>query len=129
MPHVVIEYTRDLVPTPAPAELLAAIHREIVEVSGAPLSNIKSRMHPVDSHVGDGNPSNAMVHAEIALMEGRSEEAKQALATSCCALLRESFAEATSGRDVQVTVEVRDIVRATYAKHPPGTIADSSPGP
>ena len=123
MPHVIIEYSDDLVPVPDIDAVLVSIHGVIVELVGAPISNVKSRAYAVHSLVGDADPSRAMVHAEIALMEGRTRDAKAALAEAVVGILRDAFAPASSGRDVQTTVEVRDIERATYAKHPPGTIS------
>ena len=123
MPHVIIEYSDDLVPLPSLDEVFARVHGVIVDLAGSPISNLKSRAYAVRSLVGDGDPSRAMVHAEIALMEGRTRETKAAVAEAVVGILCDAFAPASDGRDVQTTVEVRDIERATYAKHPPGTIS------
>ena len=122
MPHVRIEYSSDLAPPPH-AALFEDLNGVVASISGAPATNVKSRMSSADVFVGDGSPEHAMVHCDIALMEGRSSETKKRLAESCRDLLLDAFGPDAADRELQVTVEVRDIERTTYAKHPPGTIA------
>ena len=65
--------------------------------------------------------------SELAALAGQAIEWRSdleaALAEAVVGILCDAFGPASDGRDVQTTVEVRDIERATYAKHPPGTIS------
>jgi 5-carboxymethyl-2-hydroxymuconate isomerase len=62
------------------------------------------------------------VHLDIRLLEGRSVEVKEQISNRCLKLLTESLEDASARRNLQITVSVSDLERATYAKHPPGTI-------
>jgi 5-carboxymethyl-2-hydroxymuconate isomerase len=122
MPHIVFEYTADLSPLPDMAGVFKRVHAILEEVAHAGVANSKSRAIPVDSYVGDGDAMNAFVHLDIRLMEGRSVEVKEEISNRCLVLLTETLKDSAARRDLQITVSVSDLERATYAKHPPGTI-------
>ena len=122
MPHIVFEYTADLSPLPDMGEVFKRVHAILDEVAHAKVANSKSRAIPVDSYVGDGDAMNAFAHLDIRLMEGRSVEAKEEISSRCLMLLSQTLKDSGACRDLQITVSVSDLERATYAKHPPGTI-------
>jgi 5-carboxymethyl-2-hydroxymuconate isomerase len=103
-------------------EVFARVHTILDEVAHARVPNSKSRSIPVDSYVGDGDAMNAFVHLDIRLMEGRSVEVKEEVSDRCLVLLTEAMKDSSVRRNLQITVSVSDLERATYAKHPPGTI-------
>ena len=122
MPHVVLEYSNDLAPLPDTRSLFGDVHAVLEAVAGVQLANSKSRAHGVDAYVGDGDDANAFVHLDVRLMEGRSDATKAEISRRCLAILMEAFADAEVGRNLQITISVSDLERATYAKHPAGTI-------
>jgi 5-carboxymethyl-2-hydroxymuconate isomerase len=128
MPHLVLEYSSDLEPLPDLRQVFDEIHAILVDVAGARIANVKSRAVPVEAFVGDGDPRRAFAHLEVRLMEGRSTEVKAEVSSSCLEVLVAAFGEASTNRDLQVTVHVTDLDRATYAKHPPRTIPQARPG-
>ena len=128
MPHLVLEYSSDLEPLPGFRQVFGQLHAILVDVAGARIANVKSRAVPVEAFVGDGDPRRAFAHLEVRLMEGRSTEVKAEVSSSCLEVLVAAFADASTNRDLQVTVHAADLEHATYAKHPPGTIPETSPG-
>ena len=122
MPHIVLEYSADLEPVPDLRLLFEEVHRALERIADAPIGNSKSRARGVDSFIADGSPSHAMVHLDIRLMEGRSDETKADLSRACLDILTGAFARAADGRTLQTTVAIEDLDRATYAKDPEGTI-------
>ena len=124
MPHIVFEYTADLAPLPDMDEMFRSVHEILDEAAHAQVANSKSRTLPVHSYVGDGDSLNAFAHLDIRLMEGRSVEVKEQISNRCLKLLIESLKDASARRNLQITVSVSDLERATYAKHPPGTIPE-----
>ena len=122
MPHIVLEYSADLDPVPDLRRLFAEVHGALEQIADAPIGNSKSRVRPVDAYIADGSSAHAMVHLEIRLMEGRSDETKADLSRACLDILIRAFARAADGRALQTTVSIDDLDRATYAKHPEGTI-------
>lgn len=129
MPHTILEYSSDLDPLPDFRQLFAEVHAILDDVAGARIANAKSRAIPVEAYVGDGDARRAFVHLEIRLMEGRSTEVKAEVASTCLEVLVAAFDDASMHRDLQTTVHVTDLERATYAKYPPGTIPDAHTGP
>jgi len=75
------------------------------------------------------------VHLDVRFLEGRAPEIKQAVGNGAVELLHDHFALALDGPDplgetnpldVQITVEIQDIQRASYFKYPPGTLGPPS---
>ena len=122
MPHIVLEYSDDLDPMPDLEPVFQAIHAVLEDGAGAPVGNSKSRSQPVTSYIGDGDDLHAMVHLDIRLMEGRTEDQKAEVTQRCLALLVDAFADAARERRLQTTVAIADLDRRTYAKSPDGTI-------
>lgn len=129
MPHAILEYSSDLQPLPDFRQVFHEVHAILDAVAGARISNAKSRAIPVEAYVGDGDARRAFVHLEIRLMEGRSSEVRGEVSATCLEVLVAAFGDASTNRDVQITVHVTDLERATYSKHPPGTIPDTHAGP
>ena len=128
MPHIVLEYSSDLDPLPDFRQVFGQVHGILDDVAGARIANAKSRAVPVEAYVGDGDVHRAFSHLEIRLMEGRSTEVKAEISARCLEVLVAAFGDISPNCDLQITVHVTDLERATYAKHPPGTIPDASTG-
>jgi len=119
MPHITLEYSANLAPHLRPQELFPALHEKIVRLAGAALVNCKSRaIRLEDFRMGDGGAENAFVHLAIRILEGRTPEVKQAIGSECVELLRAHLGEIPDLRGLQLSVEILDIVRAQYFKHP-----------
>jgi len=122
MPHIRLEYSDDLQPLPDFATVFAAVHTVLQQTAGAAISNAKSRAIAVGGYIGNGNPRSAFVHLSIELMEGRSTAVKAAVSDQCLAIVDAAFSEAAEHRELQITVAIADLERATYRKLPEGTI-------
>lgn len=122
MPHVRLEYSDGLRPLPDFHAVFADVHTVLHATAGAAISNAKSRAIAVGGYIGDGNPANAFVHLSIELLEGRSTEVKALVSDQCLAIVDAAFSAAGEHRNLQITVAVSDLERATYRKLPKGTI-------
>jgi len=128
MPHLTLEYsanvretsfreTTDLGP------LFSRLHALLSEAAGIDIRNCKSRARPADDYlVAEGDECDAFVHLDIRFLDGRSAEVKRAVGIQALEILRECFATAAAAPALQITVEVRDIDRHAYFKHPPSSI-------
>ncbi len=123
MPHLTLEFTGNIeqeIPTDG---LFARLHRVLGDVGGVPLGNCKSRAIRLDDYyLADGDPRHAFAHLTIRFMAGRPVELKQEISRQSLAVLQEAFAPSFAQLELQVTVEVQDIERATYGKIPEGTL-------
>ncbi|MCK5650790.1 MAG: 5-carboxymethyl-2-hydroxymuconate Delta-isomerase [Gemmatimonadetes bacterium] len=123
MPHLTLEYSRNLRSVAPSAPLFATLHGVLESVAGISVDNCKSRWREVsDFHVGGGGEDKAFVHLSIRYLEGRPPATQQAVGQAILSVLKENFKEAPDALDLQITVEIEDIRRDTYFKDPPGTL-------
>ncbi|MFD8209094.1 5-carboxymethyl-2-hydroxymuconate Delta-isomerase [Streptomyces sp. NPDC059695] len=103
MPQITVDYS-------APLDrrgFARALHPLVVETVDATLGACKTRFREVEELVvGDGATDDVIVHVEIALLAGRTDEAKARLADAVLDLLP-AHLKATEG--VRLSVEVRDL--------------------
>ena len=123
MPHLTLEYSANVSPRGELKPLFARLHRVLADVGGIPIGNCKSRARRCETFlVADGGPAAAFVHLDLRFLEGRAPEVKRAVGEGALAALQEFFPASVDDVDVQVTVEIRDIVRASYFKVPKGSL-------
>jgi 5-carboxymethyl-2-hydroxymuconate isomerase len=124
MPHLTLEYTADLPPDIASRELFGRLHNVLADAGGIDIANCKSRAVGRDVFLaGDGTGDESYVHLDVRILEGRAPEAKAAMGQGVLDAVRDAYAGA--GRPVQVTVEVREMAKASYFKH----LAETPPRP
>ncbi|MET8507279.1 isomerase [Streptomyces sp. NPDC004787] len=103
MPFITVDYS-------APLDrrgFALALHPLVVETVDARLEACKTRFREVEELVvGDGSADGTVVHVEIALLTGRSDEAKSRLRQAVLALVPD-YLKDTEG--VHVSAEVRDL--------------------
>lgn len=123
MPQIILEYSTNNAAEPDYAVLFGEIHQLLHTVAGIRLENCKSRARLAeDFFIGDGNASNAFVHLQIRIIEGRSSEIKKAIGEKCLALLKRAYAKSVEALELQITVEVDDLIRDFYFKYPEGSL-------
>ncbi|XAH22807.1 5-carboxymethyl-2-hydroxymuconate Delta-isomerase [Xylophilus sp. GW821-FHT01B05] len=116
MPHLTVEYSRNLADLPA-----AQVLRELNEVLTASAeiaqeSDLKSRLVVHDSfQVGTAPEARAFVHAQLRLLAGRSPEAKRDLSDRIAGVLRR-LVPRPEGLRVALSVEIVDMDRPSYTK-------------
>ncbi|WP_435970481.1 5-carboxymethyl-2-hydroxymuconate Delta-isomerase [Streptomyces sp. Qhu_M48] len=90
-----------------------ALHPLVVESVGTTLDACKTRFREVgEAVVGDGATEDVVVHVEIALLSGRTDEVKARLSEAVLDLLP-AYVDATGA--VRLSVEVRDL-ESSYRK-------------
>ena len=109
MPQITVDYS-------APLDrrgFALALHPLVVETVNATLDACKTRFREVEETVvGDGSTEDVIVHVEIALLYGRTDDAKARLSKAVLALLPK-YVKATE--NVRLSVEVRDL-ESSYRK-------------
>ncbi len=114
MPHLVLEYTRNINRFDA-AELLPRLNEAMLESGQFEEGAIKSRAIEHKYHaLGMKNPRQPFVHLTVSIMPGRSAEVRQALANSLMEVLRRGIAG--SGDKVAASVEIRELAADAYVK-------------
>jgi len=123
MPHLTLEYTTNLDEWASDPRLLLSLHRMLESVAGIQIGNCKSRWRMVEEWVvGDGEGESAFIHLDLRFLEGRSRSVKEAVGMGAVEILKNHFGPGSEGLNLQITVEIQDIQKASYFKHPPGTL-------
>jgi 5-carboxymethyl-2-hydroxymuconate isomerase len=129
VPHLTLEYTRNLTEKAPPPDLFLQVHRLLASAAGIRAGNCKSRWLETENWVvGDGEGESAFVHLSIRFLEGRPLETRQDVGAGALEILRSHFLPAPKGVDLQITVEVREIQEALYFKDPAGTLTPPGTG-
>ncbi|KLR58795.1 5-carboxymethyl-2-hydroxymuconate Delta-isomerase [Diaphorobacter sp. J5-51] len=116
MPHLIVEYSRNLAGFPeaqALTELNAAV---CASPELADEADLKSRITAVPQfEVGTAPAHRAFVHAQLRLLSGRTPEAKKDLSERVAGVLRR-LTPRPAGVLVQLSVEIVDMDRPSYVK-------------
>lgn len=117
MPHLTLEYTANLAQSVDLVGILHELHRLMTDAAGVRIENLKSRAIRRDVFViGEGEHEEGFVHLEIALLSGRPAAIKEQIGRQSLTILERHFAPQENASSVQITVEIRDIDRASYFK-------------
>jgi len=115
MPHLSIEYTNNL-PGFDAGVCLAEINAALAASGHFDECDIKSRAFPVSEfRIGTNPLGRAFVSVELSILSGRSLEVRQELSACVLECLARRMSN-RSGLHVQLSVEVLEIERASYAK-------------
>lgn len=115
MPHLALEYSENLVQFDA-VVCLAKANAALVASGQFEEADIKSRAFCVTTfRVGSAPAGRAFVAARLSILSGRSLETKQDLSQRVLQALQQQLPSGT-GLNTQLSVEVVDIDRASYAK-------------
>lgn len=117
MPHLVLELSANVPDRPDLSRVLLDLHEALAGTGEFRLLDVKSRAvrHEV-SALGDGAPDRAFVALTIAILEGRSDETKARIADHALEVLAKAFPGVVAGGRGSLSVEVRDIHRASYRR-------------
>ena len=119
MPQITLEYTSNVQNASDWDILVEQVHKIISKIVGTDIDNCKSRLLEQTRYfIGDGSGKMAFVHLHVAILEGRSEVLKQELGNMLLNLLQTTLLPENSQHKLQITVEIRDIIRRDYFKYP-----------
>ena len=116
MPHLTIEYSRNLTGFPE-AQVLTELNQAVTSSPEiADEADLKSRCVVLDRYaIGTAPAQRAFVHAQLRLLSGRTPEAKKDLSERIATVLRR-LTPCPTGVLVQLSVEIVDMDRPSYIK-------------
>lgn len=116
MPHLHVEYTRNLTDIEPDKLLIKLNHALMATGQFANEGDIKARAVQLDHfRVGIGLGARAFVYVRLAILSGRSPEVKRKLSDDLLAALHEGV-KLPAATDVQFGVDIVDMDRAAYGK-------------
>lgn len=123
MPHLILEYSKNLREERNFSPLFAKLHQILHTVAKAAIESCKSRAVEYSLYqVGDGNEKKAFIHLEMRLAENRTDQVKQEAGKQALLVLQEYFIKSLKELDLQITVECTEFSRDFYFKIPKGTV-------
>lgn len=123
MPHLILEYSGNVDFPASSSDLFSKIHKILAEVGGIKIENCKSRSRvATDFLVGSGDGLNGFIHLDIRFLEGRSPEVRQQIGETLLNSLLHAFKDSIEELELQITIEIQDVERTRYFKHPFGTL-------
>jgi 5-carboxymethyl-2-hydroxymuconate isomerase len=115
VPHLILEFSANVLDEPDHARLLLDLHQALAETGLFSLSDFKGRaVRHADFAVAEGSPDRAFVALNVQVLDGRSDEIKTRVAEICARILRAAYPRTAAGRRLSLTVQVSDIHRASY---------------
>lgn len=117
MPQLILEYSGNVDCPENFPELFNQLHCVLADTCGINPENCKSRARAAETFfVGSGSESDAFVHLDIKIFEGRTPQVKQAVGKKSLGILEDWFHKSMKELNLQITVEIMDINRDFYFK-------------
>ncbi len=125
MPHLILECSQKIRDELSFADFFKTMHETIGKVASTKVGNCKARVLSYEEYYlgekekGEGG----FLHLQIRILEGRSAAVKKEMSEKALSLLQNLCEEKKQNmKNIQITVEIQDIDRSSYAKFPKGTI-------
>lgn len=116
MPHIILETTSDVVENQDVVDILEALVAKLAGFESISPASIKG-YHSLRNTwvIGEGGP-HGFVHCEVAILSGRPEELVQEITDGMYAALLNEFARSKESGEAGITLELRQMEKATYRK-------------
>lgn len=115
MPQITVDYSASLTDAFDRRGFAGALHPLTAKIVSTPVDTCKTRFRCAEeTFVADGAPEHAVVHVELALMPGRTDEVKAELSRAVLELVR-AYTGSAPGAVVHWSVDVTDL-GAAYCK-------------
>jgi len=116
MPHLILEHS-DLAAPFDHRELFQELHGVLERTGEFKLTQMKSRaVARARTYIGSGDPENTFVHLTVYILSGRSLELRKRIGEELLAVLTRQLSKSVAGRPSDITVDIREMTRESYAK-------------
>jgi 5-carboxymethyl-2-hydroxymuconate isomerase len=110
MPHVIVEYSANLVDALDVKALLAALHAAALETGVFPAGGIRTRAERRDEFiVADGRPDAGFVHVMLRIGAGRDAATKKRAGEAVFAVLCDRLKPVQDKRPLAISLEVQEL--------------------
>lgn len=116
MPHIILETTSDLPENANVPDILEALVAKLCSIETIDKKSVKA-YHTLRSvwSMGEGAPP-GFAHCTVAIVTGRDEALRNKMSDAMYAVMREQFAQSLEHGEVGITLELREMDKATYRK-------------
>jgi 5-carboxymethyl-2-hydroxymuconate isomerase len=118
MPHILVEYSRNLEARVNAGDLIDALHGAVIESGLFETAAVRTRALPRDVYrIAGGDPQNAFLHIVARIRAGRSVESRKALGESLLRAARHAISSLPSDTPIALSVEVHEIDPEMLFRH------------
>ena len=117
MPHVILEYSANVVDEVDEVALARELTRELAGAGPFKLADVKTRVYRAASFsVAGGDERQSFAHLTLRILAGRDAETRRAAGEHMLGVLRRAFARSLAELDCQLTVEICEMSPSNYFK-------------
>ncbi len=117
MPHLIIEYSANLLSDINLDDMLAGLHETVLTTGVFPLGGIRLRAYPSQNYqIADGHKDNTFIHVHMRIGYGRDEETLINVSKSIFEFLSDYLEPIFQKRPIGLSVELNEIVPETSFK-------------
>lgn len=111
MPHIIVEYTREISEQIDMSKLVEALHNLAITLPALPTGGIRTRAYCADvNRVADGGADRQFIYMTIRLGQGRSADVKRDIGEKLFAVLTDfTKAHFTAGKPLSLGLEIQEI--------------------
>lgn len=118
MPHITVEYSRNLESGVSVRALVDELHRTIVQSGLFEPAMVRTRALPRDVYlIADGAPENIFLHIIVRIRAGRTTEDRKSLGNSLLRTAKDVIAALPTSTPIALGVEVHEIDPEMLFRH------------
>ena len=110
MPHIIVEFSANLVPLINIDELLHELHEAALQSGVFPLGGLRTRAHRCDNYqIADRHADNLFIHVALRIGHGRDDATKRRAGESIFAALTRFIEPVYASSPIGLSLEVQEI--------------------
>jgi len=118
MPHLVLEYTKNVKFKTNFTDLFTALHKTLKNAANMNMEDCKSRAVKLENYsVSDSKNQSEFAHLSVSILEGRSPDLKQLIGETLLDKLKDAVQTDSQIVDLQITIEIKEMVKSQYFKY------------
>jgi 5-carboxymethyl-2-hydroxymuconate isomerase len=118
MPHIVIEYSKNLEQSVDIPELIRVVHDAMIATNAFPLEAVRTRGVPRnDFRIADGDPRNAFLAVVGRIAPGRPQQLRHELGKTLFDAIRGYLSDVSEAIPLSITVELQEIDQTSAFRH------------
>jgi 5-carboxymethyl-2-hydroxymuconate isomerase len=118
LPHIVVEYSRNLEKSVDIVELLKCVHDTAIATKAFPLEALRTRAAPREQYlIADGNPRNAFLAIVGRIAPGRPAQLRHELGRILFEAVQGYLSEVSRRIPLSITVELHEIDQTSAFRH------------
>lgn len=115
MPHLVLEYSNNIVEKANLQELFQQCHQQLVEILPTELTSCKSRAIEYQTYLlANGDTAQAFVHLDLKILPGRDKSTLDKASHAIMDLLKGYFTESAQRFQLHLSLEIQELAPSYY---------------